>query len=49
MPIPVSIPRLGWNMEEGVFVEVGTAEQVLDDPTDARTRLFLSRLLPRVD
>ncbi|MBP3957922.1 2-oxo acid dehydrogenase subunit E2 [Gemmata sp. G18] len=21
MPIPVSIPRLGWNMEEGVFVE----------------------------
>src|SRR6478672_5527037 len=21
MPIPVSIPRLGWNMEEGIFVE----------------------------
>src|SRR6476661_2828241 len=21
MPIPVTIPRLGWNMEEGTFVE----------------------------
>ena len=20
MPIPITIPRLGWNMEEGVFV-----------------------------
>jgi pyruvate dehydrogenase E2 component (dihydrolipoamide acetyltransferase) len=21
MPIPITIPRLGWSMEEGVFVE----------------------------
>src|SRR5262245_58756077 len=21
MPLPISVPRLGWNMEEGIFVE----------------------------
>jgi ABC-type polar amino acid transport system ATPase subunit len=32
-------------IEDGVFVEVGPAEQVIDAPTDPRTRQFLSRLL----
>jgi ABC-type polar amino acid transport system ATPase subunit len=32
-------------MEEGVFVEVGPPEQVIDRPQDERTRQFLSRFL----
>ena len=32
-------------IEEGIFIEVGPPEQVLDDPQDERTRRFLRRLL----
>jgi ABC-type polar amino acid transport system ATPase subunit len=32
-------------IEEGTFIEVGSPEQVLDDPQDPRTQRFLSRLL----
>ena len=32
-------------MEEGVFVEIGPPERVLSNPTDERTRRFLSRFL----
>ncbi len=32
-------------IEEGIFVEAGSPEQVLDDPQDARCQEFLSRLL----
>src|SRR6185503_15677227 len=39
MPIPVSIPRLGWNMEEGVFVEWLKADGDAVKPGDAVFRL----------
>jgi pyruvate dehydrogenase E2 component (dihydrolipoamide acetyltransferase) len=39
MPIPVSIPRLGWNMEEGVFVEWLKADGDTVKPGDAVFRL----------
>ena len=32
-------------IEEGIFIEVGPPEQVLDQPQDERTRRFLRRLL----
>ena len=32
-------------IEEGIFIEVGPPEQVLDNPQDERTRRFLRRLL----
>ena len=32
-------------IDEGVFVEVGPPEQVIDNPQDARTREFLARTL----
>jgi ABC-type polar amino acid transport system ATPase subunit len=32
-------------IEDGVFVEAGPAEQVIDSPSDPRTREFMSRLL----
>ena len=32
-------------IEEGVFVEAGPPEQVLDAPRDPRTREFLSRFI----
>jgi polar amino acid transport system ATP-binding protein len=32
-------------MEDGVFIEVGPPEQVIDHPQDDRTRTFLSRFL----
>jgi ABC-type polar amino acid transport system ATPase subunit len=32
-------------IEEGTFIEVGPPEEVLDNPQDERTRLFLVRLL----
>jgi ABC-type polar amino acid transport system ATPase subunit len=34
-------------IEEGVFVEVGTPEQVIEQPQDPRTQAFLARLLQR--
>ncbi len=39
MPIPVSIPRLGWNMEEGVFVEWLKADGEVVKSGDAVFRL----------
>src|SRR6266478_3272042 len=39
MPIPVSIPRLGWNMEEGIFVEWLKADGDTVKPGDAVFRL----------
>lgn len=39
MPIPVTIPRLGWNMEEGVFVEWLKADGETVKPGDAVFRL----------
>jgi pyruvate dehydrogenase E2 component (dihydrolipoamide acetyltransferase) len=39
MPIPVSIPRLGWNMEEGTFVEWLKADGDVVKPGDAVFRL----------
>ncbi len=32
-------------MDEGEFVEIGPSEQVLAQPRDERTRLFLKRFL----
>ena len=32
-------------MDEGQFVEIGPPEQVLSDPKDERTRVFLQRFL----
>ncbi len=32
-------------MEEGVFVEIGPPEQVIDNPREDRTRQFLARFL----
>jgi len=34
-------------IEEGVFVEAGPPEQVIEAPRDPRTQAFLSRLLQR--
>jgi pyruvate dehydrogenase E2 component (dihydrolipoamide acetyltransferase) len=39
MPIPVAIPRLGWAMEEGTFVEWLKADGVTVRPGDAVFRL----------
>lgn len=39
MPIPVSIPRLGWNMEEGLFVEWLKADGDAVKPGDVVFRL----------
>ena len=39
MPIPVSIPRLGWNMEEGIFVEWLKTDGDSVKPGDAIFRL----------
>src|SRR5688572_11124529 len=39
MPVPVSIPRLGWNMEEGIFVEWLKADGDAVKPGDAVFRL----------
>ena len=35
-------------IEEGVFIEGGPPEKVLDDPSDERTQTFLARLLHKV-
>jgi ABC-type polar amino acid transport system ATPase subunit len=35
-------------IEEGIFVEAGPPEQVIEAPQDERTKRFLSRLLERV-
>ena len=35
-------------IEEGVFIEGGPPERVLDNPTDERTQVFLARLLQKV-
>ena len=34
-------------IEEGIFIEVGPSEQVIDNPQDERTQKFLSRLLSK--
>jgi len=34
-------------IEEGVFVEAGPSDEVIDDPKDPRTRKFLERLLDK--
>ena len=39
MPIPVTIPRLGWNMEEGIFVDWLKADGDAVQPGDALFRL----------
>src|SRR6266850_1612708 len=39
MPIPVTIPRLGWNMDEGTFVEWLKVDGDLVRPGDAMFRL----------
>ena len=39
MPIPVSIPRLGWNMEEGQFLEWLKADGAPVRPGDPLFRL----------
>jgi pyruvate dehydrogenase E2 component (dihydrolipoamide acetyltransferase) len=39
MPIPVTIPRLGWNMEEGTFVEWLKADGDAIRPGDVVFRL----------
>ena len=39
MPIPVTIPRLGWNMEEGTFVEWLKADGANVRPGDALFRI----------
>ncbi len=39
MPVPVTIPRLGWNMEEGIFVEWLKADGDTVKPGDAVFRL----------
>src|SRR5262245_59683841 len=39
MPIPISIPRLGWNMEEGIFVEWLKADGARVKPGDSVFRL----------
>lgn len=39
MPIPVTIPRLGWNMEEGTFVEWLKADGDIVKPGDVVFRL----------
>lgn len=39
MPIPVAIPRLGWNMEEGTFVEWLKADGEVVRPGDMLFRL----------
>ena len=35
-------------IEEGVFIEGGPPEKVLDAPSDERTQTFLARLLHKV-
>jgi polar amino acid transport system ATP-binding protein len=35
-------------IEEGVIIEAGPPEQVIEAPRDDRTRQFLSRLLDKV-
>jgi ABC-type polar amino acid transport system ATPase subunit len=35
-------------IEEGTFVEAGTAEECIDEPQDERTQQFLARLLDKV-
>ena len=35
-------------IEEGVFIEDGPPEQVIEAPQDERTRTFLARLLEKV-
>jgi ABC-type polar amino acid transport system ATPase subunit len=35
-------------IEEGTFVEAGPPQEIIEDPQDPRTRLFLHRLLDRV-
>src|SRR5215213_2785401 len=39
MPTPVTVPRLGWNMEEGTFVEWLKADGDAVRPGDAIFRL----------
>src|SRR5438128_554689 len=39
MPIPITIPRLGWNMEEGIFVEWLKADGEPVKPGDRLYRL----------
>ena len=35
-------------IEEGIFIEAGPPDQVIDNPHDPRTAQFLSRLLHKV-
>src|SRR5438552_14569139 len=39
MPIPITIPRLGWNMEEGTFVEWLKSDGEAVKPGDMLYRL----------
>jgi len=39
MPIPVTIPRLGWNMEQGTFIEWLKADGDTVQPGDRIYRL----------
>jgi len=49
MPIPVTVPRLGWNMEEGTFVEWLKAEGDVVRPGDAVFRLEGEKAVEEVE
>jgi pyruvate dehydrogenase E2 component (dihydrolipoamide acetyltransferase) len=49
MPIPVTVPRLGWNMEEGTFVEWLKADGDAIRPGDAVFRLESDKSVEEVE
>ncbi len=49
MPIPVTVPRLGWNMEEGTFVEWVAADGVAVKPGDVLFRLEGDKAVEEVE
>ncbi|MBN9524237.1 2-oxo acid dehydrogenase subunit E2, partial [bacterium] len=49
MPIPVTVPRLGWNMEEGTFVEWVAADGAAVRPGDVLFRLEGDKAVEEVE
>src|SRR5438067_11612931 len=49
MPIPVTVPRLGWNMEEGTFVEWLKADGDTVRPGEAVFRLESDKSVEEVE
>ena len=49
MPIPVTVPRLGWNMEEGTFVEWVAADGAAVKPGDVLFRLEGDKAVEEVE